>query len=132
MPLTIRVRDEVIPGANRPLPAVTLPEAQTTAREIIRNRIREEVERHNQTLPEVFLGLVQPEESERILNGEFRMRVRRPLDWQAQFNRACSSFEQNGFLLLVDGRQVTDLDERIELGAGSEAQFIKLVPLIGG
>ena len=93
--------------------------------------MREEVERHNQTMPEVFCGLVQPEESERILNG-FRMRDKRRLDWEVQFQRACASFDRNGFLLIVDGRQVMGLDEPLELQEESEVQFVKLVPLIGG
>ncbi len=131
MPMTIHIWDEVVPGTRSAAKLVTVPEAETTAREIIRSRVCEEVERHNQSLPEVFCGLVQPEESERILNG-FRMRVKRPLNWQAQFERACSSFERNGFLLIVDGRQATDLDERIDLRADSEVQFVKLVPLVGG
>jgi hypothetical protein len=131
MPVTIRVCDEAIPGQRSPAQWVTLEQVQTTPREIIRTRVREEVERHNRSLPEVFTGLVQPEESERILNG-FRMKRLRPLDWEAQFQRACAGFEGNGFLLLVDGRQVTELDERLEITADSEVQFIKLVPLVGG
>jgi len=131
MPVTIRIRDEVVPGPHSPAHTVTVPQADTTGRELIRNRVREEVERHNQTMPEIFCGLVQPEESERILNG-FRMRDKRRLDWEVQFQRACISFERNGFLLIVDGCQVTDLDERLELAADSEVQFVKLVPLIGG
>jgi hypothetical protein len=131
MPVTIQVWDEVVPGPRSTAKLVTVPQAETTAREIIRSRVREEVERHNQSLPEVFYGLVQPEESERILNG-FRVRVKRPLDWEVQFKRACSSFEGNGFLLIVDGRQATNLDEPIELQADSEVQFVKLVPLVGG
>ena len=129
--MTIHIWDEAIPGQRSPAESVTVPQATTTTRELIRSRVQQEVERHNLTLPEVFRGLVQPEESEQILNG-FRMRVNRPLDWQAQFERACSSFNRNGFLVLVDGRQVTELDERIELRAGSEVQFVKLVPLVGG
>lgn len=131
MPVTIRVCDEVVPGERSPATWVTLYQAHTTPREIIRSRVREEVERHNRSLPEVFTGLVQPEESERILNG-FRMKRLRPLDWETQFERACTGFESNGFLLLVDGRQATELDERIEITADTEAQFIKLVPLVGG
>jgi len=131
MSVTVHIRDEVIPGPHSPARTVSVPQAATTPRELIRNRVREEVELHNESLPEVFCGLVQPEESERILNG-FRMRERRHLDWEVQFKRACSSFEKNGFLLLVDGLQVTGLDDRIELRPESEVQFIKLVPLVGG
>ena len=52
---------------------------------------------------------MQPEESEQILNG-YRMKTKRPLDWEVQCRRAYSSFEKNGFLVLVDGKQVTELD----------------------
>jgi len=119
------------PGSPSPERLVRVSQTATTPREIIRSRVREEVERHNQFLPEVFCGLVQPEESERILNG-FRMKAKRPLDWQAQVERACSSFQRNGFLLIVNGRQAIDLDERIDLREDSEVQFVKLVPLVGG
>ena len=131
MPVTIQVWDEVIPGHRSASTAFTVPQAESTARELIRSRVQQEVDRYNQSLPEVFCGLVQPEESEQILNG-FRMRTKRPLDWKAQFERACASFERNGFLLLVDGRQVAELDEPIALRADSEVQFVKLVPLVGG
>jgi len=129
--MTVHIVDQVIPGQLSPAVSVLVPQAATTARELIRSRVQQEVERHNQLLPEVFCGLVQPEESERILNG-FRMKTRRPLDWQKQFERACAAFQRNGFLLLVDGRQVSELDEPIELRADSEVQFVKLVPLVGG
>ncbi len=131
MPVTIYIWDEVIPGQRSSSDAVTVQQSETTAREIIRSRVQQEVARHNQSLPEVFHGLVRPEESEQILNG-FRMKTKRPLDWEVQVQRACSSFERNGFLVLVDGRQVCELDERIDLRPKSEVQFVKLVPLVGG
>jgi len=131
MPVTIRISDGAAPGVYSNARILAIQQTATTARELIECRIREEVERHNQAPSEIFCGLVQPEESERILNG-FRMRASRPLDWEVQFERACSSFLRNGFLLIVNGRQVTDLDEPLELQAESEVQFVKLVPLVGG
>lgn len=131
MPMTIHLVDETIPGGRREARTVTVPRESTTARELIRCRIQEEVEKYNESPEEVFQGLVQPEESERILNG-FRMATRRRLDWEVQFERACASFVRNGFLLIVNGRQVLELDEPMELQPESEVQFVKLVPLIGG
>ncbi len=131
MPIDIYISDETIPGGRSNARPITMPQALTTARELIRCRIREEVERHNESPAEVFQGLVQPEESERILNG-FRMQTRRPLQWEVQFERACSSFMRNGFLLIVNGRQVVGLDDPIGLEPESEVQFVKLVPLVGG
>lgn len=131
MPVTVQVWDEVLPGSRTSAEAVTLPQSTATARDLIRSRVRQEVERYNQTQPELFRGLVQPEESEQTLNG-FRLKARRPLVWETQVERACASFERNGFLLLVNGRQVESLDEIIELRPESQIEFVKLVPLVGG
>ncbi len=131
MRTTIHIWDETIPGHRSAAENVTLDHASITTRDLIRSRVQQEVERYNHSLPEVFRGLVQPEESEQLLNG-FRLKVRRPLDWQAQYERACASFQRNGFLVLVDGLQVSELDEQIELRPESEVQFVKLVPLVGG
>ena len=74
-------------------------------------------------------SLIQPEESERILNG---VRERPLPDWEKQFAKAITAFRGNGFLVLIDGRQITDLDETIRLTAQSQITFLKLVPLVGG
>jgi hypothetical protein len=129
MPLTIQVWDEAIHGERSPARAITIPDARTTARELIRTRIRLEVERYNLAEPGAPPLLIQPEQEEQILNG---IRERRPLDGEIQFLRACSSFRRNGFLLFVDGLQVTDLDIPLALQPESQVQFVKLVPLVGG
>lgn len=129
--MTIRIFDAPLHGERTPAGAISLDERPATLRDLIRGRLRQEVDRYNQALPETFQGLVQPEESEQILNG-FRMKTKRSLDWEVQCRRACSSFERNGFLVLVDGKQVTELDSRLELREDSEIDFIKLVPLVGG
>jgi hypothetical protein len=129
MPLTIQVWDEAIHGERSPARAITIPDARTTARELIRTRVRLEVERYNQAVPAAPPLLVQPEHEEQILNG---IRERSPLDGEIQFLRACSSFRRNGFLLFVDGLQVTDLDIPLALQPESQVQFVKLVPLVGG
>ena len=119
-------------GRNHPRPSLRSRDAhhaaaRLTARELIGSRVRQEVERYNQSLPEVFRGLVQPEESEQILNG-FRLKTKRPLDWEVQIQRACSSFERNGFLLLVDGQQVADLDAEIDLARRFRSSVRKARP----
>jgi len=110
---------------------LSLLPTRTTLRTVIEQHVRREVEVYNSTQPDIFNGLVQPEESEQILNG-FRMKTRRPLDAQVMLDRACHSFERNGFLALIDGRQVTELDQPLNLNPDSEIEFLKLVPLIGG
>jgi hypothetical protein len=129
--MTIRMFDAPLHGERTAAGGFRLDAGPVTLRDLICGRLQQEVERYNQELPETFQGLIQPEESEQILNG-FRMKTRRPLDWEVQFRRACSSFEKNGFLVLVDGNQVTELDARLDLHEDTEIDFIKLVPLVGG
>ena len=129
--MTIRIFDAPLHGERTDAGGIVLDASPARLRDLIRGRLQQEVERYNQELPETFKGLVQPEESEAILNG-FRMKTKRPLDWEAQCRRVYSSFEKNGFLVLVDGKQVTELDSRFELHEDSEIDFIKLVPLVGG
>jgi hypothetical protein len=132
MPMTIRFWDETTPGRHSSQDATLQLEAEVvTVRELPRARVRQEVEHYNQSLPETFQGLVQPEESEQILNG-FRVKARRPLDAETQFRQACSSFLKNGFLILVDDEQVTELDTPVILSRDTAVRFIKLVPLVGG
>jgi hypothetical protein len=130
--MIIQIWDQTIPGkSSNSASMLSLEVPPLTVRDLLRARVHQEVERYNQTLSDTFQGLVQPEESETILNG-FRLRVKRPLDWETQFQRACSSFEANGFLILIDDGQVTELDEPIALGPESQVEFVKLVPLVGG
>lgn len=130
MPVTFDILDENTAGHRRAAGRFVSESTATTLREVIRVRIQQEVERFNQSEADVFQGLLQPEETERILNGV--RSTHRLLDWEKQFSNAIRAFEGNGFLVLVDGRQITELDERISLEPQSQVTFLKLVPLIGG
>lgn len=110
---------------------ISLPAEVITAREVIRERVRQEVEDYNRRQPEYFRGLVQPTDTERTLNG-FRMRKPRTLDWAEQYGRAVETFHRNGFILLVNDRQVEDIDALIEVRPQTTVTFLKLVPLVGG
>jgi hypothetical protein len=129
MPLILPILDETTSGGRQSAGEFQFDTASSTLREIIRLRVQQEVIRFNQADCEVFRGLVQPEENERILNG---VRERPVLDWRKQYARAIASFNGNGFLVLIDDRQITDLDEPIQLTAQTQVTFLKLVPLIGG
>ena len=45
---------------------------------------------------------------------------------------ALYGFAHNAFLVVVDDRQVTDLEAEIRLAPGTDITFIRLVPLVGG
>jgi hypothetical protein len=53
-------------------------------------------------------------------------------DLPALERRALAAFRRCQVVLIVDGRQVEDEDELVELSAGSNVTFLRLVPLAGG
>ncbi len=82
-----------------------------------------------------FRGLVQPEDAEIVLNGartEYRLKHHRPIDWEAQFERALDGFARNGFFVLIDDKQAESLEQEFVVGPATNISFVKLVPLAGG
>jgi hypothetical protein len=102
-----------------------------SVRELIRLRVTQEVEEFNSRQPAVFRMLVQPNDTERTLNG-FKFHKPRFVDPEVQYQKAIEAFEENGFIVLVDDFQVQNLDDEITLHPETSVTFLKLVPLVGG
>lgn len=133
MNATLTIRDETSFSFNADSIefTISLPNEVVTSREVIRERVRQEVEAYNTSQPEYFRGLVQPTGAERTLNG-YKLRKMRMLDWKEQYEKAIEAFHRNGFILLVDDRQVEDIDAVIEVRPQTKVTFLKLIPLAGG
>ena len=129
--VSVEVVDETTAGETTGGLTLEFLDERVTARELIRARIYQEVSEYNAGLSATFRGLVQPTDAERTLNG-FRMREHKRIDWERQFARALDAFMTNGFILLVDDRQVESLDEEILLRHDSKVSFLRLTPLVGG
>jgi hypothetical protein len=125
------VRDETTSGrVTNELVLTELPE-RFTVRDLIRTRVREEVARHNASGADVFCGLVQPTGAEQELDG-WRLPEPRRLDWEEQADVAVEAFSANGFFVLVDDHQATELDEEMAVTASTDVAFVRLTPLVGG
>ena len=134
MSTTLKIKDETTFGLGRDDDrdfTLDVPEARITVLDLIRARVYWEVHEYNLDQPEYFQGLVQPSDAERSLNG-FKMRRRRRIDPEKQFELAKRAFYSNGFTLLVDDRQVDELEEEIEIRPDTTVTFLKLLPLVGG
>ena len=131
MTATLTIRDEALSG--QVLSEITLDffTEHITVCDLICRRIKEEVRRYTLTKPRFFRSLVQPAGAEATRDG-FRLGKDRPIDADVQCRHALKAFEQNGFFILVDDRQVEDLDEIIELKVDTKVSFLKLTPLVGG
>jgi hypothetical protein len=128
---TLTIEDRT--GTGRPTGSITLPNVpeRITLRELIGLRVREEVARYNLRPGNQFDGLVQPDGSEASLQG-YRIAKPRRIDWERQAAAATAAFERNAFFVLVNRKQVVDLDEELTLTATFDVGFVKLSPLVGG
>jgi hypothetical protein len=131
MTTTLTVHDETTSGQKTNTFTLECLTERMTVRELIRARIYQEVQDYNQRTPEYFRGLVEPTQAEKTLNG-YKLRERRKINWQEQYNKALEAFGRNGFFVLVGQRQAEGLDEEFEVKVETEVSFVKLVPLVGG
>ena len=131
MATTLTIHDETTSGQKTNTFTLDCLTERMTVRELIRARIYQEAQDYNQRQPEYFRGLVEPTEAERTLNG-YKLKARRKIDWQEQFQRALEAFERNGFFVLVGDKQADTLDEEFAVRVDTEVSFVKLVPLVGG
>ena len=136
MSVTLTVRDETTAGEvyhERPL---EFPSERITVRELIRERVYQEVQDFNlKHEAQVFHGLVQPTDAERILNGrptEYRLKAHRAIDWRPQFEQAIEAFDRNAYFVLIDDKQAESLDQEFVITRGTQVSFVKLTLLVGG
>jgi len=98
MSTTLKIKDETtfsLGGDDDRGFTLDVPEERITVRDLIRARVYREVQDYNLDQPQYFQGLVQPSDAERSLNG-FKMRRRRRIDPEKQFELARRAFYSNG------------------------------------
>lgn len=131
MPATLTIHDETTSGRRTHSFTLEFPTERITVRELIRERVYQEVDDHNRNQHDVYRGLIQPTDAEVVLNG-FKLRQPRQIDWKAQFDNAIEAFQASRILVLVNDHQAASLDETIEITRGTEVTFLRLVMLVGG
>ena len=131
MSLAVVLVDETTDGKKLHRTELKLVSERVTLREIIASRIKQEIDKHNSQKDEMFFGLVRPTDTEASLNG-YKLRKPRTVSYEKQFEKAITAFENNGFFVLLNNKQIEALDEPLILTEDSEISFVKLVQLIGG
>lgn len=129
--IALTLYDETTDGKMLNKVELRLVSQQTTLREVISQRIKQEVDKYNNQQQKIFQGLVQPTDTETMLNG-YRLQKKRMISFEKQLEKAIEAFESNGFFVLLDDKQIEDLDSPLILKEDSHVGFIKLVPLVGG
>lgn len=127
----ITIKDETISGTILRELNLEFESQSITVKELITQRVLEEVAQYNKKLPKFFNGLIEPNDAEKTLNG-YKLKKRKTIDGEKQVFVALDAFQKNGYFLLIDNIQSIDLEQKIELTTQTKISFIKLTPLVGG
>jgi hypothetical protein len=129
--MVLIVKDETFAGKILREIILEFKSEMVSVREIITERVLQEVEIYNHKLPEYFNGLIEPTEAEKTLNG-YKLKPKKRIDGEKQVYTALDAFQKNGFFMLVDSIQAESLEQMLELKPNTQISFIKLTPLVGG
>lgn len=134
MQTEITVRDELATGLGTPITefVLELPNNYITVRELIRQRIEQEIATYNAQQASNLNSFMQLQGQELLNPQRPAIRTIAKLNVEQQLELACSAFERNGLLILIDERQVDHLDDYVNLNPQTVVTFLKLVPLVGG
>lgn len=128
---SITICDETASGKKVNELTLHFPSHLTTVKQIVELRVRSEVAAYNKRRDDYFVGLVQPSETEKTVNG-FKMKKLHEIDVEKQVYVALDAFTKNGYFVLIDHMQAESLEQQIVLTDQSEISFVKLTPLVGG
>ena len=131
MSVALRIRDETTSGEITMEFELKVLSERITLRDLIKQRVYQEVDNYNSNAPDMFRGLVQPSHSEKVLNG-FKLRKEQKVDRDRQFENALAAFGTSALVVIVNDRQLESLDESIIITPKTVVSFLKLVPLVGG
>ena len=129
-PNILQIRDENAAGLVYHEMHIRFETEKVTIKEIIQQRVINEVKKYNQNTSQDSKGLVTPSIKERFLNKSTRKK--RKVNVEKQIQIALKAFENNGFFMLVDDFQVDSLDDVVTIADKSMISFVKLTQLVGG
>ena len=146
MTALLKIRDEFFGAKTQTSPPsinLKIASARISAREIIRQRVFVEVAeineqrmsnaRHHERTRSFLIG-VEEGSAEDTLNRHLprKRRASHLLDAEEELGKAVTGFQTNRFIMLLDDRQVENLDEDFTVVPDSEVTFLHLTPLKGG
>ena len=128
---TIRIKEETSGGNIVSEMKVKLASEMVSIKDIIEAKVNAQVEAQYQQLAGIYNGLVEPVETEKMLN-VFTERPAEKINTEKQVNAALDAFRQNSFFMLIDNIQAESLDQMVVINDKTEVSFLKLTSLVGG
>ncbi len=128
----LRVRDETMMGKLIYEFDLPLPKKQLSVRDIIRERVKQEIEQYQHQSKNNGYSLVEVSSVEKILN-KYGIKETVKTDIEKQLDIAFRAFDNNGYFIIINDVQVETLEQIINLDDENlSVSFIKLVALVGG
>jgi hypothetical protein len=109
---------------------VKLSSERMTARELISARVRTEAALSVGAISGNHRILVEPTAEEKALNSGVKEHT--VVGVKEQILKALTAFEDNVFFLLVDDKQIGDLEDIVVIRPDAVVTFLRLTPLKGG
>ncbi|MCK5917988.1 MAG: hypothetical protein KAG34_06165 [Cocleimonas sp.] len=128
----LRVRDETMMGKLIYEFDLPLPKQQLSVRDIIRERVKQEIKQYQQQRKNNGHSLVEVSSVEKILN-KYGVKDTFKVDVKKQLEIAFRAFDNNGYFIIINEVQAETLEQMIDLeDENLSISFIKLVALVGG
>jgi hypothetical protein len=112
--MLLPVRDVSATGQSLHEIAIEFLTERITVRELVQERVRQEVQYFNRKVENEFQGHLRVQE----------------LDEQVR--RAWEGFTSNSYFILIDDKQAESLEQEFPISPITRISFVKLTPLVGG
>ncbi len=144
MAAVVRIVDEFVGQGRTKAFELRLASERITGRELVRRRVQVEVALANAKSSKAhaahertrsFLISFDANAVEAVLNPPRKPRKSAKsirFDETEECDRALKALTSNRVIMLIDDRQIEDLDKEITVTPDSEVVFLRLTPLIGG
>ena len=128
---TITIKEETSGGNIANEIKVKLAAEVVSIRDIIEAKVNAQVEAQYQQLDGIYNGLVEPADTEKMLN-VYTERPASKIKTEKQVNAALEAFRMNNFFMLIDNIQAESLEQMVVINDKTEVSFLKLTSLVGG
>lgn len=131
--MLLTIKNETFASENKTSAIIDIENKFLSVREIIEIKIKNEVEEYNKKI-ENGSSNIEITEFEKKLNSNKNNNTRNKklLDMNKQIDLGIKAFQNNEYFVIVDDRQVQDLESIVEIKENTDISFVRLSPLIGG
>lgn len=131
MRFALSIEDQTSSGDIVASTVIQFPVDIVSVRTLIETRVEQEIHKQLESNDRSLFRLVTPRSEETMLN-VVKPTNKKAIDIREQITVAIDAFQSNGFFLLVNDKQLTNLDDLIQITPKSKVVFFRLIPIVGG